>query len=187
MNYVVSGVTYTRWGKASCPTNTGAQLVYSGRAGGTRYNIQGGSAERICIPDNPDYIPETAGVTVPHLSRVRGVEYEFHSGPLANFTQHNAPCAICYVPTRATVIMVPAKTICPSSWTREYYGYITTEADDQHYRSSYTCLDVNPEAVAGTSSGTNPSTFHYTVATCDGLLCPPFENDRLLSCAVCTK
>ena len=58
---------------------------------------------------------------------VQGAEYELFSGPNANVTEHNAPCAVCYVPTRATTIMVPAKTSCPSSWTREYYGYLMTE------------------------------------------------------------
>ena len=114
-------MTYTRWGKTSCPNSTGAQLVYSGKAGGTKYNSQGGSAETICIPDNPDYIPETAQVTVPWFSTVQGAEYEFFAGPLENHTQYNAPCAVCDVPSRSRAIMIPAKTMCPPSWTREYY------------------------------------------------------------------
>ena len=140
------------------------------------------------MPDNPDYIPETAGVTVPYFSIVRGAEYEFFAGPLANLTQHNAPCAVCFVPTRSATIMVPAKTTCPSSWTREYYGYLTTDAERHtHRRSTYTCLDISPELVAGTSADTNPSLFHYTIADCSGFLCLPFESGRILSCAVCTK
>ena len=49
----VSGVTYTRWGKSSCPTDTGAQLVYAGRAGGTFHRIPGGAAEKMCLPEDP--------------------------------------------------------------------------------------------------------------------------------------
>ena len=184
----VSGVTYTRWGKSSCPNSTGVQLVYSGRAGGTHYLAHGGAAEMICIPDNPDYIPETSGVTVTHYSIVRGAEYEFFVGPLANVTEHNAPCAVCYVPNRATTIMIPAKTMCPSGWTREYYGYLTTGAElTTHQRQSYTCLDIAPGVVEGTSANTNPTLFYYTIANCDGLSCPPFETGRILACAVCTK
>ena len=183
-----SGVTYTRWGKSSCPTSTGAQLVYSGRVGGTLYLAQGGSAEKICVPDNPDYIPETSGVTPPHFSIVQGAEYEFFTGPLSALTEHNAPCAVCFVPTRATTIVVPAKTTCPSSWTREYYGYLSTDAEqDTHRRSTYNCLDINPETIPGTSDNTNPSLFHYTITNCNGFSCPPFENGRILACAVCTK
>ena len=143
-------MTYTRWGKTTCPT--GAELVYSGRAGGSRYNVQGGSAEKLCLPDDPDYIPATAGVTARFPSIIYGAEYEFFVGPLANATKHNAPCAICFVPSRASVIMIPAKTVCPSSWTREYYGYLTTNYDG-HRRSSYTYyLDNNSEGIPGTGT-----------------------------------
>ena len=182
-------MTYTRWGKTTCPTSTGAELVYSGRVGGTSHNIEGGSAEKLCLPDDPDYIPETAGVTARFPSVIYGAEYEFFVGPLANATEHNAPCAICFVPTRASVIMIPAKTVCPSSWTREYYGYLTTNFDGPvHRRSSYTCLDNSPEGVPGTGISTIATAFfYYTITTCDGLSCPPYENNRILSCVVCTK
>ena len=179
-------MTYTRWGKSSCPSSTGAQLVYSGRAGGTHDGTQGGSAEKICLPDNPDYIPETAGVTVPFFSVVEGAEYEFFNGPLASLTNLKVPCAVCDVPTRARTIMIPAKTTCPSSWTREYFGYLTTSLDS-HHRSSYTCLDVNAEEIAGASNNTNGALFYHAVNNCNGLSCPPFENGRILSCVLCTK
>ena len=180
-------MTYTRWGKTACPTSTGAELIYSGRVGGSNPINQGGSAEKLCLPDDPDYIPETAGVTAPYISTIYGAEYEFFAGPLANTTEHNAPCAICFVPTRASVIMIPAKTVCPSSWTREYYGYLTTNYDG-HRRSSYTCLDSSPEGVPGTGvTNIHTQLFYYTVTTCNGLSCPPYENNRILSCVVCTK
>ena len=168
-------MTYTRWGKTTCPT--GAELVYSGRAGGSRHNVQGGSAEKLCLPDNPDYISETAGVTSHHPSIIYGAEYKLPVGPLMNATEYNAPCAICFVPSRASVIMIPAKTVCPSSWTREYYGYLTTNFDN-HRRSSFTCLDNSPEGVPGTETSTvNAAFFYYTITTCDGLSCPPYENN----------
>ena len=44
-----AGVTYTRWGSGSCPSTPGTELVYSGIAGGTFYNIQGG-AEKFYMP-----------------------------------------------------------------------------------------------------------------------------------------
>ena len=182
----VSGVTYTRWGKTACPTSTGAQLVYSGRVGESKYNTRGGAAEKLCLPDDPDYIPETAGVAARFPSIIHGTEYEFFNGPLGNATEHNAPCAICFVPTRASVIMIPAKTVCPSSWTREYYGYLTTNYDI-HNRSSYTCLDNSPEEVPGTGASSGAAFLYYTITTCNGLSCPPYENSRILSCVVCTK
>ncbi len=187
-------MTYTRWGRTSCPNDTEAQLVYSGRAGGANHRAQGGSAEKICLPDDPDYIPGSIDISSSPAhgfrSVVQGAElhvnYNVSGNPLQHLHQHNAPCAICDVHTRARVIMVPAKTVCPPSWTREYYGYLMTEHDG-NYRSSYTCVDVDPEVVPGESSNTNPSLFYHTITDCNGLLCPPYENGRMLSCVVCTK
>ena len=73
-------MTYTRWGKTSCPNDTDAQLVYSGRAGGTNYNVQGGSADKICLPDDPDYnIPGSIDLSSsPYKSVAHGAEYETH-------------------------------------------------------------------------------------------------------------
>ena len=192
---VISGVTYTRWGRTSCPNNTEAQLVYSGRAGGTNYLATGGSAERICLPDDPDYIPGSIDLSISpsheFKSVVQGVEYQVDFGPipgnsLQHLHQHNAPCAVCFVPVRSTTIMVPAKTVCPSSWTREYYGYLMTEYDD-FYRSSYSCFDVDSEAVPGTGSNINASLLYPTVTDCNGLSCPPYKINHILSCVACTK
>ena len=41
---------------------------------------------------------------------------------------HNAPCAVCYASTRVAVFMLPARTSCPTGWTREDYGYLMSDA-----------------------------------------------------------
>ena len=186
--YPASGVTYTRWGKSSCPNNTGAELVYSGQLGGTNWNVRGGSAENVCLPDDPEYLNETAGVTIPYYSIVQGSEYELFDGPIGNVSNYKVPCAVCYVPTRSTSIMVPAKLTCQPSWTREYYGYLTTE-HDTHHRSSYTCIDNPPEIIPvfRRIHSDGLLLLLHTVTDCLGLQCPPYENLRLLSCTVCTK
>ena len=119
---------------------------------------------------------------------VQGAEFEVGAtgNPLLHIHEQNAPCAVCDVPTRSRVIMVPAKTVCPPSWTREYYGYLMAEYDG-YYRSSYTCVDINPELIPGESSNNAPSFIYHTVTDCNGLSCPPYENNRLLYCVVCTK
>ena len=183
----VSGVTYIRWGSNSCPNSTGAQLVYVGRAAGTSTSMRGGSAERLCLPNDPEYVPETAGITGSWISSISGGEYEFApNGPNRNVHDQIVACAVCHVPTRATVIMMPARSTCPSSWTREYYGYLTTERE-AYYRSIFTCINVNAEGAPGARLGTNALYFYYVATTCLGIACPPYENNRILSCAVCTK
>ena len=86
------------------------------------------------------------------------------------------------------MIMVPAKTQCPSSWTREYYGYLMTEREHpHHYRSSFDCVDVSPDSVPGEVGDSLISLFHYVKATCNGLQCPPYVANKMVTCVVCTK
>ena len=187
-------MTYTRWGRTSCPNDTEAQLVYFGRAGGTNHLAQGGSAERVCLPDNPDYIPGSIDISSSIASRFKNViqgtnlqvDYRLPGNPLQHLHDHNVPCAVCFVPTKSTTIMVPAKSTCPLTWTREYYGYLMS-GHDGFYRSSYTCLDIDPEAVPGIGRNTNSSFLYHAVTDCNGLTCPPYKNDCMLSCVVCTK
>ena len=162
----------------------GTELVYAGRAAGTHYNTQGGGANKLCLPEDPDYLTETAGFS--GSSVIWGAEYEFGGKVHSGLADYNIPCAVCYVSTRASILMIPAKSQCPLSWTREYYGYLTAEYDSYH-RSSFECVDSSPEAIPGSSSHLNGALFYYVGATCNGLDCPPYENNRILSCTVCTK
>ena len=110
------GVIYTRWGKSSCPNVTGTEMVYTGRAGGSHYSHGGGGANYLCMPLDPEYtLPVVAGVR--GQSNIYGTEYQ---APIQGSHDHNVPCAVCYVSTRETVLMIPAKTSCPASWTREF-------------------------------------------------------------------
>ena len=54
------GVVYVCWGHSSFP-NTGAQLVYSGRAGGSDWTHQGGGGNPQCLPLNPNYLKTIKG------------------------------------------------------------------------------------------------------------------------------
>ena len=68
----------------------------------TLYTKQGGAAEKVCMPEDPDYTDDTAGLSSYYEhSRMFGSEYQFNAGPqsLRGVYQHNVPCAICYVPT----------------------------------------------------------------------------------------
>jgi hypothetical protein len=168
---------------------SGTELLYAGRAGGSEHMNQGGGAEKLCVTTNPDYINTPGSTSATLYSNLHGAEYQTLNGPHHNLFNHNVPCAVCYASTRAAMIMIPAKTQCPSSWTREYYGYLMTEREHQnHHRSSFDCVDVNPEVVPNTGADTNGALFQYVIASCNtGIQCPPFVSNKILSCAVCTK
>ncbi len=181
------GVVYTRWGRTTCPDTSGTELVYAGRAGGTKYNVKGGAANHLCLPEIPDYLQFTPGVQGGSgNSQVRGVEYDTYSGPLRSVFQHDAPCAVCLASARVTVLMIPAKTQCPPSWTLEYAGYLLTGYNDGH-RSTFECVDKDPECVPGSVANTDPAVLYHTEATCDELPCPPYDPQKKLTCVVCTK
>ena len=178
------GVVYTRWGRTTCPDTPATELVYAGRAGGTKYNAQGGAANHLCLPEDPDYLQYQAGVQ--GYSPVWGAEYQPHGGPLNSVLDHDVPCAVCATSAREMVLMIPVKTQCPPSWTHEYTGYLMTERVS-HHRSMFECIDKDPECVPGSAASTDPAVFYHAEATCNSLPCPPYDPQKELTCVVCTK
>ena len=106
--------------------------------------------------------------------------------PLGSVFGHNAPCAVCFAATRDTILMVPAKLTCPTNWTLEYTGYLTSEHIG-HYRSTYECVDKDPESVPGLNVGRAHSLFYHVEPNCAGLSCPPYDAQKELTCVVCSR
>ena len=184
------GVVYTRWGRTTCPSTPGTELVYEGRAGGSFYSQQGGGANYLCMPEDPDYPGDMVFQPgVQGWSYVYGTEYQpYSAGPLSAFHNYQAPCAVCYVPGREISLMIPAKTQCPTSWTKEYYGYLMTAyKGSDHYRTTYECVDKDPEAVSGSVGDQNGALFYHVEANCNGMPCPQYDPEKELTCVVCTK
>ena len=127
--------------------------------------------------------------TTHHRRRNRGGGGETFTGaPLSAVNNHNVPCAVCYASTKVAVTMIPAKTRCPSTWTLEYSGYLMSEGKwSNHGRTMYECVDKNPDSVPGSASDTNGALFYHVEASCNGMLCPPYDPQKELTCAVCTK
>ena len=133
-------MTYVRWGKSSCPTVAGTELVYAGRAAGTFYIKNGGGSNYLCLPDEPQHtLRYTPGSQ--SYSEIHGTEYE-HT--IIGTHDHNVPCAVCFASTRVAVLMIPARTSCPTGWIREYYGYLISGRSfwaDGRGRTSFECVD----------------------------------------------
>ncbi len=60
----------------------------------------------------------------------------------------------------------------------EYYG---------HDRSVFSCVDKDSQSIPGGNGDENGALFYHVEATCTGILCPPYDTQRELTCAVCTK
>ncbi len=179
------GVVYVRWGRSICPCTAGTQLVYSGIAGGTLYSHKGGGANYLCMPKDPDYNSNlTYTPRRQYHGEIYGAEYEWTTNSAHH--NHNVPCAVCRVTSRTTILMIPAKSFCPPSWTREYYGYLMTESQ-VHHRTMYECVDREMEHLAGGAGSTDGVLFHHSEIRCHkGLPCPPYVDHKELNCVVCT-
>lgn len=179
---VADGVTYVRWGRTTCPT--GASLVYEGITAGSRLDKYGGGANYICAVKRPLYLSGTTS----HSSwktHLYGTEYDTITTVLDYIENHNAPCAVCYVPKRSTKIMVPGTYGCPSYWTREYYGWLVASDEDLKARTEFVCLDRYPQVVPYMRHGQDIALFYHVASSNDGL--PYYRLNRELSCAVCTR
>ena len=176
-------MTYTRWGHNACPSVPGTQMLYTGRMAGAFYNQKGGGANYLCLPNDPDYNIKTN--TPRYYSSIYGTEYEY---PLVGTQNHDVPCAVCYATTRAAQLMIPAKTSCPPNWTREYYGYIMSENNwSDRSRNQYICVDKNQVSVRGSRANIDGNVIYQVRATCHGIQCPPYDPNKVLTCAVCTN
>ena len=159
-------------------------LVYEGYASGSKWAESGGGANYICLPKDPEYLPQASGQSS-HHAWLYGAEY--HSRLYPSFADHGATCAVCFATGKTAVLMIPAKLTCPVSWTMEYKGYLVAEHYSHANNVMFECVDIDREAVPGTSAADPEASFHHVRSTCHGLPCPPYNSTREITCVVCTK
>ena len=180
----VGGETYIRWGRKTCPKLPGTELVYSGWAGGSHYRHSGSGANYLCLTKRPQYLRFSSRTN--NNGIVYGTEYEATKDlPYGRLHDHNVPCSVCRVVQRS-VFMMPGRYTCPSGWRREYYGYLVS-AHYRHHRSMYECMDRSPQAAIGGHRNHNGALFYHVEGRCGSLNCPPYNNNKELTCAVCSK
>ena len=175
-------------------------LLLKGYAAGPHYNKGGGGSNLLCLPENPQWKNYIAG-RQPYIGGIGGIEYKlWNSGGYRNniFSESNnggnpllynpAPCAVCYVGGRSTILMIPARTQCPDGWTTEYAGYLASDGahDDGRKRSSYVCWDEAPEVAVGATSQ-NQALIYPVEVLCGTLPCSLYPAGKELTCIVCSK
>ena len=158
--------------------------MYAGRAGGSFWDHRGGGDNPQCLPLDPKFYKTVSGAQP--WAYIYGAEYEETNGLVANSHDKDVLCAVCYVPTRNALYMIPAKYTCPTGWTREYFGYLMSERHS-HHRSQFSCVDYSLKLATGSSPNHNGLLFYPVEGVCGSLPCPPYARNKELSCAVCTK
>lgn len=181
-----AGSSYVRWGRTSCPE--GRELVYRGRAATKHYSDVGGGINYQCLPAVPEYGNFREGIQGHSL--LYQVEYEIPMEQLGVSDDENVPCAVCYVPTRSTTIMIPALLSCPTGWTSEYSGYLMSAYHNSNSGATFECVDGQPEAIPGSGSNVHSGAFMHIEFHCEAdesTICPPYDGEKELTCVVCSK
>lgn len=159
----------------------------SGVVGSSSHSHTGGGGEYICLPNNPKYDQYKDGWQ--SNSYIYGTEYEVNAyNPFKNnLHDHDVPCTVCFVQSRATQLMIPARNDCPSGWTEEYHGYLMAGYHSHKHSTNFLCIDGEAEFVHGTHTNRNGALLYLVEGQCVSLPCLPYVSGRDLTCAVCTK
>ncbi|WAR02856.1 hypothetical protein MAR_009414 [Mya arenaria] len=178
---VATGSTYIRWGRKTCPSETGARPLYDGYAGSSSHLHSGGGNTYLCLPRDP-VLDDIQGGS---RSYIYGAEYETKGGTLWREMQdEEVPCVVCITPN-TNVVMVPAKNVCHPGWNLEYAGYLMAEKFD-HSAKNYVCMDGEPDDLDGSRGNQDGALFYFVEASCGSLPCDPYIQGYELTCAVCS-
>ena len=186
-----SGSTYIRWGRKSCPSVNGTELVYSGFAAGSHYTETGAASNYICLSPDPNWEHYNDSHDA-YGAHVYGAEYQSDGiDNMAKFLGQNVqdedvPCSLCRS-SRPTVVMIPGKNQCYKGWTLEYKGYLSAGNFNHAAASEFVCLDIRPDVLQGGHSDKNGVLFYLAEGRCGSLPCPPYVEGRELTCVVCSR
>ena len=169
-------------------------FLFQGRVAGWRPKLQReGGSKYLCMPLTPLYSkPPTGSETGAPLY---GVEYgqveDLFSripGKDRQISYRSVPCAVCRVERRGSMMMIPARNVCPSRlWTREYHGYLMTDTSNSS-SPEYICVDADASGVneLHTTQRASKALLTSVRGQCGVLPCPNYRQDWELTCAVCT-
>lgn len=180
---------FTRWGRKDCPTNT-TSLLYTGYAGGSMYTDPGAAAEYICLPSEPIWGPHK-DLSYPDswVGYVYSAEYEDGDNLFGiGGGLHDVPCAVCVANHFTASLMIPGRTKCYPGWTEAYHGDLSSGSHNVAAATQYVCVDQHPQSLeGGADKDENGKLFYGVKSKCGPLHCPPYEDNKLLSCVVCLK
>ena len=148
--------------------------------GGSHHTSPGAAANNLCLPPNPVFKDHKTPI---YHAQLAGAEYETYGESTMDLEPE---CAVCRIP-RATQLMLPATNACLSGWTLEYSGYLMAGLPSHPAASEYICVDSSLGYLPGTQANSNGKLVFYTVTSCGSLACPPYVNNKVVLCAVCSK
>ena len=138
----------------------------------------------LCLPRDPD-------LTIKYKSSfafMYGAEYDTDDFAPRAEDGNDLPCSVCRCTVGSSVLMIPGKSSCYDGWTLQYHsdlvaGYHAHKAA----ATQYICLDEHYETLTAGQNNDEGKLFYPVKAVCGALACPPYHNNRYLTCVVCTK
>lgn len=139
----------------------------------------------VCLPHDPNV---THGMDALHKNRGANMFAEYEDDVFGSGLQNkDAPCAVCISKHASNSIMVPGKTTCPNGWHLEYNGLLASNDNQFKAAGQFICVDFNAKPLEGGSDSKYGKLLYPVFAYCGTLRCPPYEQNKLLTCAVCSK
>ena len=116
-----------------------------------------------------------------------GTEYDETFSQSQARRDDDVPCAVCQAKSAISVMMIPAKTTCPVGWTVQYSGFLGAGYYGHPAASQYICVDKHPDHFEGGGANLNGKLIYSVRGFCGSLPCPPYQNNRILPCVVCSQ
>ena len=73
-----------------------------------------------------------------------------------------------------------------SQWMDRRECYLMSEHKINR-RTMYECVDISMESIPGSQNDIDGGHFYHVEAHCNGMTCPPYNSEKELTCAVCSK
>ena len=116
-----------------------------------------------------------------------GAEYDTDDFAPRAEDGNDLPCSVCRCTVDSSVLMIPGKSSCYDGWTLQYHGDLVAGYHAHKAATQYICLDEHYETLTAGQDNHEGKLFYPVKAMCGSLACPPYHNDRYLTCVVCTK
>ena len=170
--------TFVHWGSSQCAN--ASQLVYSGVVGGSSYLQSEAASNYLCLTMSP--VLSNKQPTTAHIARLYGGEY--HTAEASH--AQDPVCAVCRS-SFSTTVMIPGTNVCTAGWRLQYSGFLMAGGDDYTSGFEYICVDSAFEQRPGGSGYQEGALLYYALAQCGSLPCSPYANNKVITCAVCSK
>lgn len=171
--------TFVRWGSSQC--GSAAELVYAGVVGGSSHAEYGAASNYLCLTMSPVFATHSLPGGYAHLY---GGEYETYT--TEDHFNSDPVCAVCRS-AFSTTIMIPGTNVCSAGWHLQYSGYLMAGFYGHPAASEFVCVDTSLERSAHSEQDQNGKLLFFTVTQCGSLPCSPYENNKIVLCAVCSR